>query len=47
MDLSPDDGRRWTAGGSGGFDAINVAPNGTAAYASGSHGRIARLVWGK
>jgi photosystem II stability/assembly factor-like uncharacterized protein len=47
MDLSPDDGRTWTSGGTDGFDAIGVAPKGTAAYASGSSGRIARVVWGK
>jgi photosystem II stability/assembly factor-like uncharacterized protein len=45
MDLSLDDGRTWTAGGTDGFDTIGVAPNGAAAYASGSRGRIARLVW--
>lgn len=47
MDLSLDEGRTWTAGGSAGFDAIGVAPKGTAAYASGARGRLARLVWGK
>ena len=47
MDRSVDDGRTWTAGGTDGFDAIGVAPNATAAYASGSRGRIARLVWEK
>jgi len=47
MDLSRDDGRTWTAAGGDGFDAIGVAPNGTAAYASGSRGRIARLDWEK
>ena len=47
MDLSRDDGRTWTAGGTDGFDAIGVVPQGTAAYATGSGGRIARLDWGK
>jgi len=47
MDLSRDDGRMWTAVGTDGFDAIGVVPKGTAAYASGSGGRIARLDWGK
>jgi len=47
MDLSLDEGRTWTAAGSGGFDAIGVAPTGTAAYGSGAGGRIARLAWRK
>ena len=47
IDVSRDDGRTWTAGGTDGFDAIGVAANGTAAYVSGSRGRIARLDWGK
>jgi photosystem II stability/assembly factor-like uncharacterized protein len=47
MDLSHDDGRSWTAVGTDGFDAIGVVPKGTAAYASGSGGRIARLDWGR
>jgi photosystem II stability/assembly factor-like uncharacterized protein len=47
IDVSRDDGRTWTAGGTDGFDAIGVAANGTAVYVSGSRGRIARLAWGK
>jgi photosystem II stability/assembly factor-like uncharacterized protein len=47
IDLSRDDGRTWTAAGTDGFDAIGVAPNGTAVFASGSQGRIARLDWKK
>ncbi len=47
VDLSRDDGRTWTAGGTVGFDAIGVAPDGTAVYVSGSQGRIARLDWEK
>jgi photosystem II stability/assembly factor-like uncharacterized protein len=47
MDLSSDDGRTWTAASTDGFDAIGVAPKGTAAYTAGSGGRIARLDWEK
>ena len=48
MDLSRDDGRTWMAGGTDGFDAIGVARRmAPAAYASGSGGRIGRLVWRK
>jgi photosystem II stability/assembly factor-like uncharacterized protein len=47
IDLSRDDGRTWTLGGADGFDAIGVAASGTAAYVSGSRGRIARLDWRK
>ena len=47
VDLSRDDGGTWTAGGTVGFDAIGVAPDGTAVYVSGSQGRIARVDWEK
>jgi photosystem II stability/assembly factor-like uncharacterized protein len=43
-DWSTDGGRSWAPAGVEGFDAVSFAPHGNAAWASGSRGRIAKLV---
>ena len=42
-DWSADDGRTWTPAGGAGYDALSIAPNGAAGWATGSGGRIARV----
>jgi photosystem II stability/assembly factor-like uncharacterized protein len=42
-DLSLDDGATWSPAGGDGYDALSVAPAGRTAFASGAHGRIARV----
>lgn len=44
MDVSEDDGRTWTPSGGDGYDAVSLARDGTALFASGSGGRVARAV---
>jgi photosystem II stability/assembly factor-like uncharacterized protein len=42
-DVSSDEGRRWTPFDTGAFDSVDCAPDG-GCWASGEHGRVARLV---
>ncbi len=42
-DWSADDGRTWTPAGGDGYDALSLGPGGSAGWAAGAGGRLARV----